>query len=758
MDQSIVATLPSQGDLFNETITVNPDGTITQTCSSTDSLGDPITVSDQPDPATGTVTLTSVTINGQTTQVGSSDTADTDGGLQEALAKLAGTTVLADEGGSNVTDPGTHPANDPQAPFTAEHPSPPDPRDPLVLDLSGAGIQLSSVTQSSAHFDFTGSGFATKTGWITPGEGLLVLDGNPNASINVNELVGAQSGDGFADLGALDSDKNGVINASDPAFARLSVWVDANGNGQLDPGELVSLSSLGITSINLSATPSGKTIDGNTLVSTATFQINGTGHVLGEVDLATNPVQSRYTPLAGFAYNSAVFSLPQLIGYGTVPDLWVAMSQDPQLLADVQNLVMNATTMSAAQFDAAFQLIVLEWAGASSIDPTSRGGYVDARHLAVGYSFYGIDQSSQPLYQINPNFHSGPIWETVYQSIVTELEARFIGQLAAGQLLNGVDPASIVASWFMPFTTININLHNDTVTVDFNSLIHAIVNGAPSDPTAAATYYQRMMPIVQDLRVDLFSEQASGVTAACLAACAALGYGKDIETALLTGLGEGLVDESVTSGALTTTLANGAVLLGTGDKSITGGTNDVYVYTAAGGNDTIADRSAQAAIVLTGLNPGDVSFYRSGSTLTDLTIANKATGKTLTFFGEFLTPNWAYAPSSGVGSLAFANGTEWQASDIAANTYITAASSSSGSYDTSELGGPIGGTIIYNLGTGTFGNVTAHEDQAVEVIWGAGDSSQAFTIDGGQNTATLVLNGLNRSDVSFYGRARASPT
>lgn len=127
------------------------------------------------------------------------------------------------------------------APFGLSHPSPPDPRDPLVLDLAGVGIKLSSVAQSSAYFDFTGSGSAAKAGWITQGEGLLVLNGNPNAPITVNELVGAQSGDGFADLSALDTDGDGVINASDPRFANLSVWVDANGNGQLDSGELVGL-------------------------------------------------------------------------------------------------------------------------------------------------------------------------------------------------------------------------------------------------------------------------------------------------------------------------------------------------------------------------------------------------------------------------------------------------------------------------------------------------------------------------------------
>ena len=248
--QGIVATLPEENGV-TQTIALGPNGTLTDTISDTNSQGDPVQVSDQPDPQTGTVGFKSVTDNGQTTQVGSGDTTDTDSGLQAALGALAGTTPGGSEGGSDLTDPGDHPPDDPQAPFAMDHPSPPDPRDPLVLDLAGAGIKLSSVTQSSAHFDFTGSGFATKTGWITPGEGLLVVNGQPNVPITVNELLGAQSGDGFADLAALDGNADGVINASDPAFADLSVWVDANGNGQLDAGELVSLSSLGITSINL---------------------------------------------------------------------------------------------------------------------------------------------------------------------------------------------------------------------------------------------------------------------------------------------------------------------------------------------------------------------------------------------------------------------------------------------------------------------------------------------------------------------------
>lgn len=55
--------------------------------------------------------------------------------------------------------------------------------DPLVLDLQGSGLGLTPVTNSPVYFDFTGSGTATQTGWITPGEGFLLLNkGSGNLS------------------------------------------------------------------------------------------------------------------------------------------------------------------------------------------------------------------------------------------------------------------------------------------------------------------------------------------------------------------------------------------------------------------------------------------------------------------------------------------------------------------------------------------------------------------------------------------------
>src|SRR5262249_54871944 len=104
-----------------------------------------------------------------------------------------------------------------------------------------------------------------------------------------------------------------------------------------------------------------------------------------------------------------------------------------------------------------------------------------------------------------------------------------------------------------------------------------------------------------------------------------------------------------------------------------------------------------------------------------------------------------------IDQVMFDDGTVWDRGYLSSAPqplpfdYITAGSAA---YDTSNLDG----TVVYDLATGTFGNVSAFHDQAVRVIWGAGDSSQAFTIKGNnfQNTGSVALSGLNSSDVAFY--------
>ncbi len=65
------------------------------------------------------------------------------------------------------------------------------------------------------------------------------------------------------------------------------------------------------------------------------------------------------------------------------------------------------------------------------------------------------------------------------------------------------------------------------------------------------------------------------------------GLPRGLEDAVLAQLGVTPVDEDSVTGSITGVPSNALIRLGTGDKSVTGGTNDLYVYSKAGGSDTL---------------------------------------------------------------------------------------------------------------------------------------------------------------------------
>lgn len=125
--------------------------------------------------------------------------------------------------------------------------------DPIVLDLDGNGIQY----HTQPHvFDYVGAdGRFESIAWVAPGDGILVYDWNRDGVGQTEEwaLVSFVNG-ARTDLEALrafDTDRNGVFDANDAAFADFRVGVDANGDGRLGAGELHTLAAVGVASIGL---------------------------------------------------------------------------------------------------------------------------------------------------------------------------------------------------------------------------------------------------------------------------------------------------------------------------------------------------------------------------------------------------------------------------------------------------------------------------------------------------------------------------
>ena len=158
------------------------------------------------------------------------------------------------------------------------------------------------------------------------------------------------------------------------------------------------------------------------------------GEVLA-VAFTTDQVNTRFQLPDGFQYDPAVLALPNLRGYGLVPDLWVAMSLDPVLrqmvenfsVNDIQNiddligeithpLSTNGRIPPPAYQMSSFEKIIARWVGVD-LDGTDEG----AEAVDVVEKF------------INRSIVQGPANERFYgifQELTAGLATRYLASVA----------------------------------------------------------------------------------------------------------------------------------------------------------------------------------------------------------------------------------------------------------------------------------------------------------------------------------------
>ncbi len=207
-------------------------------------------------------------------------------------------------------------------------------RSPLVIDLDGDGIET-LTTAGGVYFDHDGNGFRENSGWVGQDDGLLVRDINGNGQIDDgSELFGnhtllsngEKAANGFEALKDLDSNGDGVFNASDEAWNQIMIWQDRNSNGKVDSGELLTLESAGIAGIDLDYTHQ-EVVDanGNAHKQSGTVVKNdGTTGSIADVWFDANPeatIDDLQTEIP-----EAVLALPNISGSGNVHDLHAAMA------------------------------------------------------------------------------------------------------------------------------------------------------------------------------------------------------------------------------------------------------------------------------------------------------------------------------------------------------------------------------------------------------------------------------------------------
>jgi Ca2+-binding RTX toxin-like protein len=240
----------------------------------------------------------------------------------------------------------------------------------IVLDLDDNGIHVTGMAQGgSVMVDVDGDGFAEQTEWLSPREGILVLDRNGDGQIEGgHEMFNDPTIDTLArGLGALDElDANGdhKLDASDFVYSELKVWQDIVQDGVMQDFEVVGLSSIGISELNI--TTKQFVMNGHSQTMDATALVANSGgeyiHAVGNsllVASETGDVRLMASALADFGQSgdAAVRTRHSHVssnGTLSVVDELMDGLEDTTIVVSVEQLLKNDAstaggTLSLAQ-------------------------------------------------------------------------------------------------------------------------------------------------------------------------------------------------------------------------------------------------------------------------------------------------------------------------------------------------------------------------------------------------------------------------
>ena len=200
-----------------------------------------------------------------------------------------------------------------------------DFQSPLVLDLDGDGLFALTNPWDENHlirFDLALDGKPYPTGWVRSPDGFLAIDTNGNGRIDDGgELFGEMTGgevtgkktfkNGFAALSRFDSNLDGLMDQRDRDFGRLRVWIDRNGNGHTDPGELLTMRAAQIRSIGLiyeslrAGNGEYPQVAGNEVRLAGVFtKIDGTKHKIADVWFKQRSFSDQATAMTDWLMNT----------------------------------------------------------------------------------------------------------------------------------------------------------------------------------------------------------------------------------------------------------------------------------------------------------------------------------------------------------------------------------------------------------------------------------------------------------------------
>ena len=544
-----------------------------------------------------------------------------------------------------------------------------DGQDPLILDLDGDGIELSSLSVSDTYFDLDGDGFAEQAAWTKGGDdGFLARDLNDNGQIDdITELFGTAETPGLTALGVLDSNQDGKISADDAEFDTLRIWRDLDSDGQTDEGELFTLAEAGISEISLnSQTPEEDELRGNTVRAEADFtRTDGSTGKIADILLQTSEIDTKY--IGDSTISAEAAALPELKGYGNLANLRIAMTNDVVLAAEVSALANLAFEATWGQLQIDTQSILYRWAGVDDVIPEALGtGAINTQMLAFleiysGTELVSRDGAGEPV--INNENELLDTWNEILNSSTLRLGAQ--------------------GPWASVFAEVEYDLAtNDFFLSDMQSLSNAYTNALNSlsaDPVEALTEWNdHWSPVFNNLtktlhrsdqnivRVDF---EVQNLVRAAQNSGTTLGIAQ-----LAAGLGIAGLQVADNSGAvLTRDTSQGGTQVyvsGTGDDQFIGGNwQDVFIFTSGFGSDVIIDNDVNLTgdrIRFTDITADQVKIEVVGE---DLILSVIGTDDQIIVQGQYKAPLSTEAvtglPGFGIEDIQFADGEIYEAGDIA---------------------------------------------------------------------------------------------
>lgn len=335
----------------------------------------------------------------------------------------------------------------------------------LLLDLGPEGIDLtplgkrgigsSMITEfeSMSFFDIDNDGFAERMSWPKGSDAFIAHDINKNDKIdNQTELFGmdANNFNGFKKLAKFDSNNDGIISAKDKIYDELLIWQDSDGNGYSRKEELKKLSGLKIDEINLDfTTPRTNLNSGSKVTFQGSYKINGMNRIVEDIQLKKSNISTRYLKEA--TLDVRVLFLPTLKGFGNLPDLHFALSNDKlllnQLLEITKSFISSERLKNPEQLKLDIESIFFRWAGCEEVKKDSRGPFVDAQHLTFIEKLTGSNYGEDVSYPYNhpQNEIQGEAVEKSYQMAIKSQMSFLINQMISEKLYSTKPVYSLAA-------------------------------------------------------------------------------------------------------------------------------------------------------------------------------------------------------------------------------------------------------------------------------------------------------------------------